>query len=218
VTTETREPVRRGGRPSRLEAEALGEKILDVATDLFLADGYAATSIETIAARAQISKRTFYHRFADKSALFGAVVHRVVSRLRPPADTQLYEGGALDAVLTRLARLMLHAVLSPPALALHRLMIAEAQRFPELAAAVAGEGTAAGAIEGIAALLRREAAPDHPLPAGDADFAAAQFMQLVMSIPQRRALGLGTPLSAEELDRWAERSVRLFLRGWPARR
>ena len=99
-------PPRRGGRPSREAAALLGERILDVATELFLAEGYGATSIEAVAQRARISKRTFYHRFPDKAALFGAVVHRIIDGLRPPADTPLYEGGSLEEVLRRLARLI----------------------------------------------------------------------------------------------------------------
>src|SRR5947208_875980 len=58
----------RGGRPSREQAARLGERILDVATHLFLSHGYGATSIEAVARRARVSKRTFYHRFPDKPA------------------------------------------------------------------------------------------------------------------------------------------------------
>ena len=130
-TTETTAvPSRRGGRPSREEAALLGERILDIATELFLAEGYGATSIERVAQRARISKRTFYHRFPDKAALFSAVVHRIIQRLRPPAGTPLYEGDSVEDILRRLARLVLRAALAPMALALSRLMIAEAQRFP----------------------------------------------------------------------------------------
>ena len=60
-----------------------------------------------MAQHARISKRTFYHRFPDKAALFGAVVHRIIEVLRPPAGTPIYEGGSLEEVLRRLARLML---------------------------------------------------------------------------------------------------------------
>jgi AcrR family transcriptional regulator len=211
---------RRGGRPSRQEAVQLGEKILEVATKLFLADGYGATSIEAIAARARISKRTFYHRFADKSVLFGAVVHRIIQNLRPSAGTPLWEGQTLEEVLRRLAILMLRAAVTPEVLALHRLIIAEAPRFPELAAAVAGEGSRAEAINGIAAVLKREATAGR-MTLANAEFAAAQFMQLVISVPQRRALGLGTPMTADELEGWANDSVDLFLdgcRGWLPRR
>jgi TetR/AcrR family transcriptional regulator, mexJK operon transcriptional repressor len=179
---------------------------------LFLAEGYGATSIEAVAQHARISKRTFYHRFPDKAALFGAVVHRIIEELRPPSGTPLYEGGNLEEVLRRLARLMLRAVLTPMALALNRLMVAEAQRFPELAAIVAREGGRAELVGQIAGMLERGAragtlAIDRP------EFAAEQFVQLVVALPQRRALGLGTPIIEAELDAWADDCVNLFLNG-----
>jgi TetR/AcrR family transcriptional regulator, mexJK operon transcriptional repressor len=199
---------RRGGRPSREAAALLGEHILDVATELFLAEGYGATSIEAVAQRARISKRTFYHRFPDKAALFDAVVRRIVQRIRPPPSTPLYEGGSLEVILRRLARLLLRAALAPTALALNRLIVAEAQRFPELAAIAAREGTRADAVNHIAALLEREAG------AGPrARFAAEQFLQMVITLPQRRALGLGQPMTEAELDAWADDCVDLLLDG-----
>jgi AcrR family transcriptional regulator len=204
--------IRRGGRPSRLEAEQLGETILDVATALFLRQGYGATSIEAVAEQARISKRTFYHRFPDKSHLFAAVVHRIIQRLRPPAGTPLFTGGPIEEVLLRLAHIMLYAAISPDALALHRLIVAEALRFPELAAALAEEGTTAEAVTGIAGLLD-QAAKAGRITLRNAEFAAAQFMELVIAIPRRRAMGLGAPMTQDELDAWAKDSVTLFLNG-----
>jgi AcrR family transcriptional regulator len=179
---------------------------------LFLAEGYGATSIEAVAQQARISKRTFYHRFPDKAALFGAVVHRIIEELRPPVGTPLYEGGNLEEVLRRLARLMLRAVLTPMALALNRLMVAEAQRFPELAAIVAREGGRAELVGQIAGIFERESRAGG-LALDRAAFAAEQFLQLVVSLPQRRALGLGTPMTETELDAWADDCVNLFLNG-----
>src|SRR6476646_7356593 len=95
--------VRRGGRPSSEASEQLGELILDAATELFLAHGYGATSIEAVAKRVRISKRTFYHRFDDKAALFAAVVHRIIERLRPPSGVPIIESGDIEQVLERLA-------------------------------------------------------------------------------------------------------------------
>ena len=51
---------------------------------------------------------------------------------------------------------MLRAVLTPMALALNRLMVAEAQRFPELAAIVAREGGRAELVGQIAGIFERE--------------------------------------------------------------
>ena len=164
-----------------------------------------------MAQHARISGRTFYHRFPDKAALFGAVVHRIIHGLRPPAGTPLYEGGSLEEVLRRLARLILRAALMPMALSLNRLMVAEAQRFPELAAIVAREGGRAEVVGQIAAMLEREAHAGGL--AIDPEFAAEQFLQLVVSLPQRRALGLGTSMTEPELDAWVNDCVNLFLNG-----
>ena len=88
--------------------------------------------------RARISKRTFYHRFDDKAALFAAVLHRVIDGLRPPpAMRPLIAGrGSARVSCVELAGLTSSAVLTPQALALHRLIVGESARFPKLAAAV----------------------------------------------------------------------------------
>jgi AcrR family transcriptional regulator len=207
---------RRGGRPSRAAAEQLGETILDVATGLFLTEGYGATSIEAIARRARIAKRTFYSRFDDKAGLFGAVVHRMVERMRPSDDTGLFDGGTLEEILTRLARFILSAALSPPALALHRVILAEATRFPELAAVVTEQGGSREAVTRIAALLERATGAGE-LALENTSFAAAQFLQMVVALPQRRALGLATPMTPSELEAWAHDTVALFLNGCRSR-
>ena len=207
---------RRGGRPSRSAALQLRERILAVATELFLTQGYGLTTIEAVARRAGISKRTFYHRFADKTALFRAVVHRIIEGMRPPPGVPLIEGPSLHERLRRLAGLILRAALSPQAIALHRMIIAESARFPELARAVHSEGAGREAITLISGLLASELDNDE-LTADARVFAAQQFLQLVVAVPQRRAIGLDTPLSAAELDAWADGAVRLFLdgcRGW----
>jgi TetR/AcrR family transcriptional repressor of mexJK operon len=202
----------RGGRPSRTAAEALGERLLDVATNLFLSHGYGATSIESVARRARVSKRTFYHRFENKPALFAAVVHRIILRLRPPADVPLFQGAELADILRGLATLILRAALSPPAIALHRLIVAESARFPELAAAVAEEGSTAEAIALIAGLLERETRAG-TVALRDPVFAAQQFLHMVIAVPQRRAMGLGAPMTPAEIDAWARDVVELFLHG-----
>ncbi|HEY7943407.1 MAG TPA: TetR/AcrR family transcriptional regulator [Casimicrobiaceae bacterium] len=203
----------RGGRPSRQQAAQLGERILDAATHLFLSHGYGATSIEAVARRARISKRTFYHRFPDKPALFVAVVHRIIEGLRPPADVPLLEGD-LQEILRRLAELILRAALSPQAIALNRMIVAESGRFPKLAAVTTG--ATEEAIRLVAGLLEgevraRKLALDNPA------FAAQQFLYMIIALPQRRAMGFGAPMTSAEIEAWARDVVNLFLngcRGW----
>jgi len=208
----------RAGRPSREQAKLLGDRILDIATGLFLEIGYGDTTIELVAEKARISKRTLYHRYPDKAALFGTVVKRIVGRLRPPDVSGLFIGGTLEEILVRLAGIILRAALNPQALALHRIILAEATRFPELAAAVADRSASQEAIERIAALLQREVSAPR-LPPSAAQFAAVQFMQMVIASPQRRALGRGVAMSELEMERWAKETASLFLngyRGWAA--
>jgi len=204
--------MRRGGRPSSEASEQLGELILDAATELFLAHGYGATSIEAVAKRVRVSKRTFYHRFADKPALFAAVVHRIVERLRPPASVPIVEGADIQAILERLAALILAAALSPQAIALHRLIVAESARFPKLAAVVAREGATEEAVKLIAGLLASESAAGR-VAIDDSEFAAEQFLYMVVAVPQRRGMGLGAPMSAREVAAWPRQVVELFLNG-----
>jgi AcrR family transcriptional regulator len=202
----------RGGRPSRAAALQLRERILEAATALFLSEGYGSTSIDAVARRAGISKRTFYHRFEDKAALFAAVVHRIVEQIRPPPGVPLLEGATLHEVLRRLAGLILRAALSPQAIALHRLVTAESVRFPNLVRAVDQEGWVQAATKLIGDLLEREL-HDPKLSAELRTFAAEQFLHMLVALPQRRTMGLGVPMSAQELERWADRAVSLFLNG-----
>src|SRR6476660_5730663 len=105
--------VRRGGRPSRAASEQLGELILDAATQMFLANGFGATSIDAVAQHLRMSKRTLYHRFPDKEALFAAVVHRIIDRLRQGAGVPLIVDAELHRVLEHLATVILRAAISP---------------------------------------------------------------------------------------------------------
>jgi AcrR family transcriptional regulator len=203
---------RHGGRPSRAAALELRDRILEVATELFLTEGYGSTSIEAVARRAGISKRTFYHRFDDKAALFAAVVHRIIEQIRPPPGVPLLEGATLQEILRRLAGFILCAALSPQAIALHRLVTAEAGRFPNLLRAVHDEGWAQEATALIGDLLAREL-PDPRLTVELRSFAAAQFLHMVVAVPQRRIMGLGSSMTASEIDAWADDTVSLFLNG-----
>src|SRR5450432_463752 len=161
-------------------------------------------------------ERTFYHRFKDKPALFAAVVHRIIEGLRSRAGVPQIEGADLQTMLEQLATLILRAALSPQAIAVHRLIVGESARFPKLAAVVAREGATEEAIKLIADLLKREAEAGH-LKLDDPVFAAQQFLQMVIGLPQRRAIGLGAPMSKRELAAWPRDVVLLFLNGCRAR-
>jgi len=201
----------RGGRPSRVQSAQLSDRILEVATALFLDDGFGATSIEAIAKRAGISKRTFYHRFRGKEELFGAVVRRLIERWMPPFDAALLDAPSLAEALRRAAEHMLDVALTREGLALHRVVIAEAERFPGLARVLYDLGAVPG-IERIARHLDERIARGELRPI-DSRFAAEQFILMTVTGPRRRALGLGKRFDEAELRAWIDNTVALFLDG-----
>jgi len=201
---------RSGGRPTAKAAAKLETAILGAATAAFLADGYAATSIEAIARTCRVAKRTIYARWSGKPTLFRAVLEQLMARWLFTAGDWA-EADSLEAALDRAAIDILAVALTPEAIALNRLLIAESARFPELPLmlrqAGAGEGTSR-----IAALLDAAVARG-ALPTQDTMFAAEQFLHLVLAGPQRRALGLAPPLDEEQTQLWRKAAVALFLSG-----
>ncbi|WP_428487643.1 TetR/AcrR family transcriptional regulator [Rhodopila sp.] len=201
---------RSGGRPTAAAAALLETTILDHATVAFLRDGYAATSIEAIARDAHVAKRTIYTRWEGKPALFLAVARRLMTAWLSLTDTWP-ETDDLQAALHVAARSILDVGLTPEAIALHRMMIAEGDRFPELQVIMDQAGAQEG-MRRIARILARGVAAGQLRPL-DTAFAAEQFLHLILAGPQRRALGLRTPLDAQARDTWREAAVRLFLSG-----
>ncbi len=201
-----------GGRPSREEAALRDERILEVALTLFMANGFAATSIEAVARGAGVAKRTLYARYPDKAALFVAVIRRQIDEWL----ATLRELGGADAdvaaLLYSLGISMFEVTTSPQAVALIRIIRAEGVRFPDMAEAL--HEMCLQHIWGmIAGILRREAERGR-LRIEDPMFAACQFHQLVVGEPLDRLLsGNPHPLTAEQGADWVRRSVALFLHG-----
>jgi AcrR family transcriptional regulator len=62
------------------------QRIVAAATELFLADGYVATTLEAVARRARVAARTVYVRFGTKAALFKRVVDVAIVGDTEPVD------------------------------------------------------------------------------------------------------------------------------------
>src|SRR3984957_11318385 len=192
--------------------------IMEAATALFLRDGYRNTSMDQVAADAAVSKQTVYKQFADKEQLFRdivlgvtgnseAIITDMTSVLR---STSVASHAELRAVLTDLARRYIDGVLQPHVLALRRLIIAEAERFPDLARTYF-EQAPARAIEVVANALQAYIERGL-LAAVDPRLAAAHFAYLVLAIPLARGqFSPGEPPPAAERDKLAGEAVRIFL-------
>lgn len=119
---------------SRREAKKLDrrEAILEVARDHFLQHGYAATTMSEIAATIGGSKATLWSYFPSKEALFEAVLDQVTTQFRQQMVELLDPGSDFEATLRSFCRRFLEKVTMPAAISLHRLIHAEAGRFPEV--------------------------------------------------------------------------------------
>jgi TetR/AcrR family transcriptional regulator, mexJK operon transcriptional repressor len=206
-TSATAEP----GRSDRRR-----EAIIRAATEVFLRHGYVGATTDEVAARAAVSKQTLYRQFADKQRLFAEVILETT--------VQLVEGlsavaGALRDVedvrtgLRELADGLLHGLLDPDVLRLRRLVIAEADRFPEVGRAWFDRGFDRSLVI-LGESLRRLADRGLLHRLDDPTLAAYQFAGLVMYQPMNQAMFAGTDAlpSAESLDRIADAAVETFLR------
>ena len=195
-------------------------EITEAATELFLRNGYSGTSMEEIAAAAGVSKQTMYKQFTSKEALFVDIVSRVVNEAGDVVYTvarELDESKDVEAALRALARRQLELVMTPRVLQLRRLVISEADRFPQLGQAFFDQGPGR-TIEAITATFERLAHRGE-LDLEDPKLAAAHFNWLVMSVPINTVmfLGSGSIPSEEELNRYADEGVSAFLRAYGPR-
>lgn len=161
---------------------------------------------------AGVSKRTLYARFAAKQAVFVAVVRRLIGAWLQGFDAAVEGAPSLEAALLAAGQRMLAVALTPTALALHRLVVAEAGRFPDLAPALRDAGSRSG-IERLCRILHAHRPDASPARLA---FLAEQFQHLILAGPQARAIGLGESLDAAALEAWCADSVTLFLKAWPA--
>ncbi|MBL8658678.1 MAG: TetR/AcrR family transcriptional regulator [Rhodospirillales bacterium] len=185
-------------------------RILDAAREMFLAHGFGATSMDALARCAGVSKATIYAYFDGKEALFAALVSEECARLDGEIATSSATGESPGTALPRLAGQFLALLLSPWALAIHRVVVAEAPRFPELGIVFYRAGCAAMKAR-LEAYLRQAVARGE-LVVPDPALATTQLIGLIRGDLQLRCL-LEPSLrpSPAEIDRYACAAVDVFL-------
>lgn len=197
----------------RLEAERLTQ-LLEVAAEVFIAQGFDAASTNEIARRANASKTTFYSRFPTKEILFTAVIeYRMGEAFRSIAPT-LPLDAPVGETLREFAMTVARAALSPLQIGLIRLVSMESKRFPELGRRFYELG--AGRGKALLAQYLGEQTRRGALCEDDPEIMAEHFISLVIGGPVHwYVLGFrATMLQAEERMRHVEAAVRTFLRAY----
>ncbi len=121
---------------SELTLDGLGDKagkILQGAMQEFLTHGYAATSMDRVAAAAGVSKATVYSHFQSKEGLFSELVQQIARLQYEDYFDQPMQGDPAD-VLREFISLGMHRMMgSDLYVTFTRLLLGESGRFPELA-------------------------------------------------------------------------------------
>ncbi len=206
-------------RPRRGRPKDLGKRqaILDAATQLFLEHGFVGTSMDAVAASADVSKLTVYAHFADKDGLFQAIVRARCEADNRPARFDDYLDLPPREALTEMGRNFLALLLSPDVLRLYAVITAEARRRPKVAELFYAAGP-----ERLTALFVdyfRRASARGQYAIDDPEVAADQFLSLLKGILHFRAtLSLRPRATLAQVAAQVEKSVALFLRAYGRQR
>ncbi len=191
-------------------------QILDGAKEAFLEMGYEGASTDAIARRAGVSKGTLYNYFPDKRTLFAAFVEdqcREQARLIFNVDPSPKN---IEQALYVIAYNYIELMISPFMQGIFRVVVAEAERFPEMARAFYDSGPDIGHRR-LSQLLAAAVARGE-LVIDDIDLAANQFIQLGRSdLFFKRLFCIKKNFSKAEIERIANGAVEMFLKTYGAR-
>lgn len=186
--------------------------VLRAASKIFLTHGFSAATTDMIQREAAVSKSTVYAYYPNKEALFIAVIEERCRLFAEVLNRIQFQPGNLHRTLTALGFAYLEFLLSPDGLALFRVIIGEAPRFPQLAQTFyqIGPRTIAGRVaEQLALAVKAE---EVDLSAVGLDTAAQIFTGLIRSEAQLHYLTHPEAKpSTEQIDRWVASAVTTFL-------
>src|SRR5262249_43634933 len=206
----------RFGRPPKELAGEGDARILDAARKVFLERGFEGASIDEIADVARSGKPTIYARFRDKRALFTAVMGRdILSRItqfRVEAPT----GATIEERLRSAAITLLHWGFEDDRIALMRLAVAEARRFPDVASTVSRAARKLSTEIGVhllSKLTQSDELGSLPAFAPERLATTARFFLDLVAVPMllRALFEVNLKTLDAEMEAHAARSVAFFL-------
>ena len=189
------------------------QAFVDAARDAFFARGYGDTSMSSIAAAVGGSKTTLWAHFPSKEDLFAAVLDDVIGGFSDAMKMEFDPAEPVEVALHRFAGALMEKLLSPQILALNRVVIGEAQRFPEIGAMFYERGPKRGKAR-LAAFFAAAMSDGRPRP-GDSMIAARQFSSMCQGgCFQEMMFGVAAFRSADDVTRDIEAAVDTFMRAW----
>ena len=99
---------------TRMSASERREQLIAVARGLFAERGFDATSVEEVAARAQVSKPVVYEHFGGKEGLYAVIVDRELTAISSTITASLRSSGSPSIILERAALALLTYIEDSP--------------------------------------------------------------------------------------------------------
>lgn len=199
--------------PQRL-TERKRQAVIDAAIEEFLLAGFEATSMDRIAARADVSKRTVYNHFRSKEVLFEEILRHMWDMSHTGAAPAFRADLPLRPQLLELLLRKVRLSDDDALLSLTRVAIAAGIHSPERARAMV---TRLGEREEDLTVWMRAAALDQRLSIADPLFASQQLQGLVKAFAFWPQVAMGQPrLSPAEQQRVAESTADMFLARYTA--
>ncbi|WP_150294216.1 TetR/AcrR family transcriptional regulator [Sphingobium estronivorans] len=196
-------PVRESVVALRLSAEKFAA-LIEAVTNEFLDQGYRRANVDRAAAGVQVSKATVYRQFGNKEHLLRYIVQRDIYEASREPFEPLPAGMDAESALVAFARQVLDRHLAPANIAMHRLLVEEADLIPDLAR-LFYEGRVDRLGQPLRDLLAAQGLPPPNRPAVHAFYALATFAARFFTAPE-------TP-SEMQRDSYARASAVLFLHG-----
>jgi TetR/AcrR family transcriptional regulator of autoinduction and epiphytic fitness len=188
--------------------------VIEAAIDEFRASGFEATSMDRIAARASVSKRTVYNHFPSKEALFAAILQRLWDASAAGESPGYRADASLRPQLLELLAQKMRLLSDEAFMSLARVAIAAGIHSPERARDMVAR---IGEREEGLTIWIRAAAADGRLAVHDPAFAAQQLQSLVKGFAFWPQVTMGQPpLTAAEQKAIAETSADMFLARYAA--
>lgn len=185
------------------------EQILQAAAEEFQEQGFQATSVDRIAQRANVSKRTVYNHFASKEILFLAIITHIHQQTFDPI-TQLYSPDkSLEKQLLAIAQHEIALLQSPSTQRFTRILLGELIYNPEMAQVFAQQTPS---CQQQFRLWLQAACEDGKLVINDIPLATEQFFGLLKASAFWPALICRQQLTVKERAQLAKSTVTMFLR------
>lgn len=197
-------------------SEQKRRQIHEAAAQLFLRQGFEATTMDAIAREAGVSKATVYAHAKNKQELFAAIVRGKSSLVYQTVEADDAAALGAEEALRQFARRFLEVIMAPEAQCMYRVVVAEAPRNPELGRIFFEQGPRV-VIDRLTAIIAC-AGTAGQLDVDAPEIAAQEFLGLMQGRFHLPCI-LGTLGEMTDADRAeaADRVVRTFLRAYAAR-